>query len=307
MQTHATLAAAVDVLLENPLDPVLQENFEQAACVHRAAQVACGHPDPLGTTYPRTSRDEFSRSEIVAALAFGIQKFGRGLIDWTRLTTDAFRPAGGAVPGWAAQAPVSVCAGNALAVEPWRKASVCDRQNGYVSRFDANIAVPILSWSHRGQSVAHPKIPGVKIDIDGDGFPVFTAGIEVMMPYSLFSRSDKTQFAFCNREVALQVGPNQAFSGPLDPSLCAAYAARVAGGAPPGWVWHHHQDAGRMQLVRKADHDAVCIGQVKHTGGAAIWCADHRQRLRDALTGKVRRHVFKTLLTIRPRNRKKAR
>ena len=307
MLTDATLAAAAERLFENPLDPGLQEDFERATRAHRDAQLAGGHPEPLGTTYPRTSRDEFSRSEIIAALAFGIQKFGRDSIDWARLTTDAFRPAGGGVPGWAAQTQGSVCAGTAPAVEAWRRANVCDRQDGYVKRFDTNLAVPIMSWSRRGQSVAHPKIVGVAVQIDDNGFPVFAANIEVAMPYSLFSRSDKAQFAFCNREVASRAGRDTTFSNALHPSLRAAYRARIVGGAPPGWVWHHHQDAGRMQLVRKTEHDAVCIGQVKHTGGAAIWCADHRHRPRDALTGKERRHVFKTLLTVRPRDRKQAR
>lgn len=34
--------------------------------------------------------------------------------------------------------------------------------------------------------------------------------------------------------------------------------------APEGWVWHHHQEAGRMQLVRRGIHSVT-----DHTGGEA--------------------------------------
>ncbi|SES34564.1 HNH endonuclease, partial [Corynebacterium cystitidis] len=33
-----------------------------------------------------------------------------------------------------------------------------------------------------------------------------------------------------------------------------------------GWTWHHHEDLGRMQLVPSSVH-----GDVRHTGGWAIW------------------------------------
>lgn len=41
-------------------------------------------------------------------------------------------------------------------------------------------------------------------------------------------------------------------------------------GTPNGWVWHHHQDQGRMQLVRYGIHSAT-----DHVGGAAegAWSA----------------------------------
>lgn len=38
--------------------------------------------------------------------------------------------------------------------------------------------------------------------------------------------------------------------------------------APPfGYTWHHHQDVGRMQLVREKEHKL----SLPHTGGMAIW------------------------------------
>ncbi|MCB9661887.1 MAG: HNH endonuclease [Sandaracinaceae bacterium] len=36
---------------------------------------------------------------------------------------------------------------------------------------------------------------------------------------------------------------------------------------PSDMTWHHHQDAGRMQLVSRAEHRAAC----PHSGGMSIW------------------------------------
>ena len=72
-----------------------------------------------------------------------------------------------------------------------------------------------------------------------------------------------------------------------------------------GYVWHHHQHAGRMQLVRVEDHDAVVLGRVKHCGGASIWSAVERHPPGDARTGARRRHYFKTLLTTAERARRR--
>ena len=41
--------------------------------------------------------------------------------------------------------------------------------------------------------------------------------------------------------------------------------------APRGYIWHHHQDVGRMQLVQEEAH----ILSRPHTGGMAIWGGGH--------------------------------
>jgi len=42
---------------------------------------------------------------------------------------------------------------------------------------------------------------------------------------------------------------------------------RTSTRAPPGYTWHHHQDVGRMQLVKSDEHRLAA----PHTGGMAIW------------------------------------
>ena len=45
--------------------------------------------------------------------------------------------------------------------------------------------------------------------------------------------------------------------------------------APPDRTWHHHQETGRMQLVRKDVHGSPGIGQIPspttHLGGSSLW------------------------------------
>lgn len=42
---------------------------------------------------------------------------------------------------------------------------------------------------------------------------------------------------------------------------------------PRGYVWHHNEEPGKMQLVKRADHDRA-IGGAAHTGGNSLWGAD---------------------------------
>lgn len=40
----------------------------------------------------------------------------------------------------------------------------------------------------------------------------------------------------------------------------------MMGKTPRGYVWHHHQDTGKLQLVNKTIHQ-----KTGHTGGKSIW------------------------------------
>lgn len=40
-----------------------------------------------------------------------------------------------------------------------------------------------------------------------------------------------------------------------------------------GYVWHHNEEPGKMQLVKREDHDRV-IGGAAHTGGNSLWGPD---------------------------------
>ena len=45
------------------------------------------------------------------------------------------------------------------------------------------------------------------------------------------------------------------------------------GRTPTGYVWHHNEEPGKMQLVKREDHDRT-IGGAAHTGGSSLWGPD---------------------------------
>lgn len=45
------------------------------------------------------------------------------------------------------------------------------------------------------------------------------------------------------------------------------------GRTPTGYVWHHNEEPGKMQLVKREDHDRA-IGGAAHTGGNSLWGDD---------------------------------
>ena len=55
-------------------------------------------------------------------------------------------------------------------------------------------------------------------------------------------------------------------SGNRTTDAARANAAAGLEETPPDYVWHHHQDPGRMQLVEVGPHKAT-----GHTGGFSIW------------------------------------
>ncbi|MEO8701433.1 MAG: HNH endonuclease [Kofleriaceae bacterium] len=58
--------------------------------------------------------------------------------------------------------------------------------------------------------------------------------------------------------------------GTYDGDFAAANNVAGLGETPPGCTWHHHQDLGRMQLVKSSAHTPGKGGPA-HTGGLAIW------------------------------------
>ena len=102
-------------------------------------------------------------------------------------------------------------------------------------------------------------------------FPKFHAVFEPKtMPKSLWGAGGNkysTQFDYCNEQLKSAIKN--------DPVLASQFSAIQlrqieAGKTPAGYTWHHHQEPGRMQLVKTEDHDKT-IGGAPHTGGNSIW------------------------------------
>ena len=60
-----------------------------------------------------------------------------------------------------------------------------------------------------------------------------------------------------------------------DPELASKFTNEqydiiLGGGTLEGYVWHHNEEYGKMQLVKTEEHDCT-QGGAAHTGGKALW------------------------------------
>lgn len=111
---------------------------------------------------------------------------------------------------------------------------------------------------------------------DANGFPVFNSKADVYLePRHINSGNSDDHFRAANSQLgqALRNDPGlQQRLGLSDAQ--AAFLRRqpedwtqASTSSPPNMTWHHHQDAGRMQLVVRTEHQAAN----PHTGGMSIW------------------------------------
>ena len=106
---------------------------------------------------------------------------------------------------------------------------------------------------------------GNTVRYDANGFPVFNSRADVYLPpdkIAVGSRS--THFTEANQLLARNSDDQLRGAGFSD----AEIAQLRRGETPDNMTWHHHQDVGRMQLVRRAEHETFTGG---HTGGWSLW------------------------------------
>ncbi|WP_242434913.1 HNH endonuclease, partial [Bacillus cereus] len=114
--------------------------------------------------------------------------------------------------------------------------------------------------------LAGDKHPVTGIPYDLDGFPIFESKGEVFLKEADFKKSRPTHFRKCNKAFYKQIME--------DPNLASKFTEEEIqmfkqGETPKNYTWHHHQDAGRMQLVDYQIHH-----DTGHTGGNRIWGKD---------------------------------
>ncbi|MDO4325859.1 MAG: HNH endonuclease [bacterium] len=111
---------------------------------------------------------------------------------------------------------------------------------------------------------------------DGDGnkvegvFPQFESKVDIELPEDLQKESFEKQKAYLNE--ALQDFCDEEYG---DPSIRGNFTAEELedisyGIMPEGYVWHHNEEKGIMQLVDAETHDKTA-----HTGGMSIWGCGH--------------------------------
>ena len=98
-------------------------------------------------------------------------------------------------------------------------------------------------------------------------FPVFDSTFDVQLPEDLLQNSNLKQFKECNHQLYEAIEK--------DPELKAKFTDEQIEDienmdTPTGYVWHHNEEVGKMQLVKVEDHDRT-QGGAAHTGGKALW------------------------------------
>lgn len=116
-------------------------------------------------------------------------------------------------------------------------------------------------------------VPYVKkvVDVQGNSvegvFPEFKSAFDHTLSEKNMQASNPVQFRECNN--ALQDAVTKDFK--LSSNFTnEQYDDILCGNTPEGYVWHHNEECGKMQLVKTSDHDRT-QGGAAHTGGKALW------------------------------------
>ncbi|SES08092.1 HNH endonuclease [Salipaludibacillus aurantiacus] len=94
-------------------------------------------------------------------------------------------------------------------------------------------------------------------------FPVFDAEFDAHLPIDQYQASPYYHQQIANEQLQ--------FAYETDASRFSHFGEDqieqiIDGETPEGYVWHHHEEMGRMQLVESNMHDPS-----GHTGGMSIW------------------------------------
>ncbi|MCG7344020.1 HNH endonuclease [Sporosarcina sp. ACRSL] len=109
------------------------------------------------------------------------------------------------------------------------------------------------------------------VSIHNDGtvvegvFPVFDSQFDAVLPQEAYLMSDNVHFGIANMQLyeAIQQNPSLAVELGFAEQDIQKLQSSVT---PEGYDWHHHEEPGRLQLVKEEEH-----GLTGHTGGRSIW------------------------------------
>lgn len=106
----------------------------------------------------------------------------------------------------------------------------------------------------------HP-VSGVKFD--SNGFPIFDSKYNTTLAPQDYMKSRSTHFDRASKALYKDIMNDSNLRSKFTEAEIAIFKD---GGVPKAYTWHHHQDAGVMQLVDRKTHR-----QTGHTGGFSIW------------------------------------
>lgn len=116
------------------------------------------------------------------------------------------------------------------------------------------------------------------VEVNGENiegvFPVFDAIYEAKLPKDMYEKSDKEQFKECNNQLYKDIEQYPVLKNQFnEEQLEQIKDGTIDGTAPDGYVWHHNEEAGKMQLVDFETH-----AKTGHTGGRSIWGGGNSNR-----------------------------
>ncbi|KOO48167.1 HNH endonuclease [Priestia koreensis] len=117
---------------------------------------------------------------------------------------------------------------------------------------------PITGIEFEKKEVALPdgtRIEGV--------FPKFDSLFDAKLDESQYEETDAKQFKGANSQLKNAIENDLGIRGQFTDEQIEQIEA---GDTPEGYVWHHSEEAGTLQLV-----DSTIHAQTGHTGGRSIW------------------------------------
>lgn len=115
-------------------------------------------------------------------------------------------------------------------------------------------------------------INGVKVE---GVFPKFESVFDTALDADNYKT--KAYAKECNAKLGEAIQGDEKLRGQFSPEQLADIKE---GRTPTGYTWHHNEEPGKMQLVRREDHDKT-IGGAAHTGGNSLWGADSIARKKE--------------------------
>ena len=129
-----------------------------------------------------------------------------------------------------------------------------------------------LEHAETGVNFAEKTIEMPNGDLINGTYPVFDSSFSVVLVEEVYLESDQTHFQIANQTLYQSIENNPAVANDLGMSSVDVQALEN-GVTPEGYVWHHNEQPGVLQLVEEETHH-----NTGHTGGREIWGAGSGNR-----------------------------
>lgn len=172
------------------------------------------------------------------------------------------------LPSTASPAPAASSSRYRLSsIEDWRKPRLTE--DGRIVPFKDTRQpaepIPNLGRNRAGQTVSEGK---TSLRFDKNGFPEFDTKFEILLEdFHVGSARALSHRKSANEKLFAAIRKEPSLAEELGLNRAQIENLLRSDAAPPGYIWHHHQDVGRMQLVSQGQHRLAN----PHTGGMAIW------------------------------------